>query len=145
MMEKPVLIKVNSRIRHTKGEEETLSSSYTGTLYQKGEEFTLKYQENAEEMGKTSTYIKWVAGNQPIKLTIIRYGETKMNQVFRSGSTERSQYQIPNGVMELETFTEQVAIQNTAGLGKITLIYQLKLNKQPIGFYSLVISFTETE
>lgn len=144
-MGRQVIIRINSIITHISGEQETLNSEFIGSLYNKDGDLFLSYKEKKEEMGNTSTFVKWNIGGCP-KVSIIRQGDVRMNQVFIKGYNHQSLYQSPNGALEMEIVTKGVTVPSKFdSMGQLSLLYELKLNKGIIGFYNLQLNYTEVE
>jgi len=136
-------IKLKTRIVHANGEEEILSNQLRGTLYEKGDEFFLRYQEYmGQDLGITWTTIRWNRKTES-NVTILRQGDIKMKQVFDKNKVNLAQYHSPYGILDMKTITHELVIANCIPTsGRIELHYQLSINHQGVSEYWLEVEYS---
>lgn len=141
-----VNIQVDSNIKYENHDEEQMHLQYKGVLYLKNGVYYLRYKEDdALQIGNTSTTVKWKKGNT-LEVIMIRQGDVKSNQVFMQGITSVSPYQTDFGTMEMKITTDSIEIQEESLFnGNIHIRYRLELQQQVIGSIQLNIHYEETE
>lgn len=133
---------IHTKIKHADGTKEEFTYQTDGNLYDKNNERFLRYKEQPE-LGNTWSILKWNSNSSPEKLSIIRQGEIKSNQLFQKGLLNKSLYHSPHGILDMETRTTQLRIEEkTSTEGKISIQYNLTINKNVIGNYNIEINYS---
>lgn len=112
-----------------------------GQLYEKEDQTYLRYEEELEGLGQVQNTLK--IEDQQVK--VIRHGAVTMNHVYRLGETTQGLYHSPLGPLGMETKTTQLQyepiLDGTSGAGKFLLGYELRLNEEHAGSFTLEIGF----
>ncbi len=136
-MSTQVSIEILTKITHTDGDRENISYNTKGVLYQKQDEYFLRYKDHPD-LGKTWSIIKW-SFHKPYKINIIRQGEVRVQQEFLKEHTDRTQYHSPAGILEMEATTIDISLEE----GQLITEYSLKINEQMVGKYTIQINYKE--
>jgi len=141
-MSREVKILVTTSIDYENEVKETMNNQYSGVLYFKGNDCFLRYKDNPnQELGNTWTIIKWNKYYKPYTVTLVRQGDIKMKQIFQEGYTHLSEYKGPFGNINLETITNGIDLTDNEDKGKIRLDYNMKINYQISGKYTLEVTY----
>lgn len=114
-----------------------------GQLYEKEDQTYIRYEEEPEGVGKIQNTLKIEA--QQAK--VIRHGAVTMNHTYQLGKTTTGWYHSPQGPLEMETSTTKLQYvpigeeELSAGKGKFLLSYDLRMNGQAAGSFTLEIRF----
>lgn len=134
-----VVVNVESIQIDETGQQEEVSFTTEGSLYQKKFSYYLRYEEElGTDQGVTTTL--------KIKddvLTLIRDGAVRMKQDFVAGETGSFSYQTPYGKLEFNLTVEQVYIETAAKQGRIELKYKLKDRDKLVSQNQLLITYKE--
>lgn len=138
-------ITITTKIKYTDNTEENFKNLYEGVIYNKSNEYYIRYQETIEQnLGNTWAIIKWKKKSDLNKIVIIRQGDIKANQTFSKGRKDISNYHNVNGDFEIEIDTNDVIIEiSSDDNGIINLDYQMTINSQLIGNYYLEINYSK--
>lgn len=123
------------------GEKQTLRQQHEGDLYVKNDTYYLKYEEIAEE-GIVYHTIKLAEDN----VQVMRHGANRMNMRYCAGESSASSYETAQGTFNMDVFTRNVRVkheaEDLARKGHLVVEYDLKLNKQDVGFFQLTVQWT---
>jgi uncharacterized beta-barrel protein YwiB (DUF1934 family) len=111
-----------------------------GQLYDKENLMYLRYKEELEGVGQVQNTLK--IGEQQVK--VIRSGAVKMNHLYQLGKRTEGVYHSPLGPLKMETKTTQLEFSpQGAGKTQFILSYELVLNEEPVGHFTLKIRLEE--
>lgn len=122
------------------------SSSDSGTVVQKARgrryardgKLFYQYEEPESEMGSITALLRIdPAGAGGIRL--LRQGGIRSEQQFRPGERLPGYYDTPHGRMELDTFTQELSVEQEDGLERLAWTYDLYVSGESVGSYSLRI------
>lgn len=136
----PVRIKLDTLIR----DEQTMdriTNSFKGTLVEKGGTAVITYREQLEDGHYVDTFMTITDD----KINVKRSGTVSMNQAFIENERTECVYTHPHGTMHMETFTKERVHEQTATGGKITVLYEVKLNGQDERHHELVLTYAKEE
>ncbi len=132
----PVKIRVKTDVAH-EGENETFELSLFGRLFKKDGSTFLKYDEVQDE-GVVHTIVKLANENA----LILRSGALKMRMVFEKGQKLSGSYESQYGTLlvttDTQTFTHKT---NNAGAGQAELVYNLLMQGDAVGTYTMNIQY----
>ncbi|MFJ7970051.1 DUF1934 domain-containing protein [Psychrobacillus sp. NPDC096389] len=133
-IKKTVNVRLLSTIKHPDSVAETLDIQTTGELTIKGEQPYLIYEELQNEKAVKTT----------VKLSsdsalILRNGGVKMRLPFVKGELQTGSYDSGYGPMMITTNTEQLQFED----GKFRVEYELLINEEVVGTYTLELIYTE--
>jgi uncharacterized beta-barrel protein YwiB (DUF1934 family) len=137
-----IKIELCTRIQD-QGQKQEHHQQLEGQLYEKETQTYIRYEEDLEGIGKVQNTLK-IEGQQA---KVIRHGAVSMNHTYQLGETTNGMYHSPHGPLEMETNTTQlqyVPIQgegSSTSTGKFLLSYDLKMNGQPAGGFTLEMYF----
>lgn len=135
-----ILVKLASTINN--GSQQEVNQFETdGKLYLKDDEIYLRYKESID-LGNTWTTIKWNP-KQLDTVKIIRQGDIRAEQIFQKEFVHNTFYYNPHGRFAMKTITRDIHIGGNNQQGNIKLVYQLFLNEQNVGEFSININFSE--
>lgn len=138
-----VSISVNSNQKTFDGSIERNDYLYTGKLYQKGNEYYLRYRE-FEELGNTWAIIKW--NTEAKAVSIIRQGDVKAEQLFKQDFTHQTTYRSPHGTFVFDISTAQLNIELlNEKEGRIYIEYKIDSSGQHIAEHKIEINFKSTK
>lgn len=134
-----VNVTFESKIFQDEGDE-SYRVTAVGQVIQKKAAWYLSYEELLTGQPATKVFIKIEAG----QVAITRTNVTKTRLVFEKGLVDNQPYQTAAGVMLLETNTKTllVDIDEEAGAGKVHLDYSLSANGEVVGQYQVSLQFT---
>lgn len=107
-------------------EEGTMETSLFGTLEKSGDDYTLRYEEEAEGMGGTFTEVKFNE-KEPEMVTIVRTGALDSFMLFEEGKRNVSVYN--TGIMPFEICIYTKSVDNSLlddGYLDITYLVEIK-------------------
>ena len=107
-------------------EEGTMETSLFGTLEKSGDDYTLRYEEEAEGMGGTFTEVKFNE-KEPKMVTIVRTGALDSFMLFEEGKRNVSVYN--TGIMPFEICIYTKSVDNSLlddGYLDITYLVEIK-------------------
>lgn len=135
-----VFIKIATIINDA-SQQEVNQYETDGKLYLKDDEIYLRYREGIE-LGNTRTIIKW---NPKLldKVKIVRQGDIRVEQIFQKDFVHDTFYYNPHGRFAMKTITRDIHIDSNNQQGNIKLVYELFLNEQSVGEFSININFSE--
>lgn len=133
-IKKSVNVRLLSTIKHTDTAAETLDIQTTGELTIKGEQPYLVYEELQNEQAVKTT----VKLNNDSAL-ILRSGGVKMRLPFVKGELQTGSYDSGYGAMMITTNTKQLQFGN----GNFLVEYELLINEEVVGTYTLELIYTE--
>ena len=133
-IKKSVNVRLLSTIKHTDTAAETLDIQTTGELTIKGEQPYLVYEELQNEQAVKTT----VKLNNDSAL-ILRSGGVKMRLPFVKGELQTGSYDSGYGAMMITTNTKQLQFGN----GNFRVEYELLINEEVVGTYTLELIYTE--
>lgn len=143
MEETKVKVKLNSTILPIDGEKENYEMWLDGTLVNKSGKTYLRYVEQLEEK-EVRTTVKM--GNE--QALILRGGGVKMRLPFNIIQEEIGEYDTQFGSLPILTKTKHLSyIQNedSSVNGKFNVQYDLIINGQSVGKYTLEIQYAEVQ
>lgn len=109
-------------------------------LYDKENLIYLRYEEDLEGIGMVQNTLK--IGDRQVK--VIRSGAIKMNHLYQLGKRTQGVYHSPIGPLNMETMTTQLEFNPLeAGKAQFILSYELILNQEPVGHFTLKIRLEE--
>lgn len=135
-----VLIRLASTINDG-NQQEVNQFETNGKLYLKDDEIYLRYKEGID-LGNTWTTIKWNP-KQLDTVKIVRQGDIRAEQIFHKDFVHETFYYNTHGRFAMKTITRDIHIGGNDQQGDIKLVYQLFLNEQNAGEFSININFTE--
>ena len=139
-MSTPIQRKVNiqlvSAIRHPNVQEETVNIKTKGTLTLKGNQYYLVYEEVQDE--KTIRTTVKLSGQNAL---ILRSGGVKMRLPFERGELQTGSYDTQYGTMIITTDTKHLYFEE----GHFQVEYELNINNEVAGTYTLELTYTEAE
>ncbi|WP_245629830.1 DUF1934 domain-containing protein [Domibacillus robiginosus] len=132
----PVKIRVKTNVAH-EGETETFELSLFGRLFKKDGSTFLKYDEVQDE-GVVHTIVKLADASA----LILRSGALKMRMIFEEGQRLNGSYESQYGTLlvttDTQTFTHST---NNAGTGRAELVYNLLMQGDAVGTYTMNIHY----
>ena len=135
-LQKTVNIRLVSTIRHPNVQEETINIEIKGTLTLKGEQYYLVYEE-MQDQKKTRTTVK-LGGQTAL---ILRSGGVKMRLPFERGELQTGSYDTQYGTLIITTNTKHLHFDD----GHFQVEYELIINEEVAGTYTLELIYTEAE
>lgn len=110
---------------------------YKGEMHLMNGTWYIKYVEPGED-GETNATLKI----KPSEVVVIRNGLVSMRQSFRAGITTSGMYESLAGPMQMDTETTDVRLEydEEGYLQKASWVYNLSLNEQEIGTYTVTCS-----
>lgn len=135
-LQKTVYIRLVSTIRHPDVEEETINLETKGTLTLKGNQYYLVYEELQNEKAIRTT-VK-LSGQSAL---ILRSGGIKMRLPFERGEFQIGSYDTQYGTLMMTTNTKQLHFEE----GHFLVEYELIVNDEVAGTYTLELTYTEAE
>ncbi|MCZ8532131.1 DUF1934 domain-containing protein [Psychrobacillus psychrodurans] len=135
-LQKTVNIRLVSTIRHPNVQEETINIETKGTLTLKGKQYYLVYEEMRDEK-ITRTTVK-LGGQTAL---ILRSGGVKMRLPFERGELQTGSYDTQYGTIIITTNTKHLHFDD----GHFQVEYELIINEEVAGTYTLELIYTEAE
>lgn len=135
-LQKTVNIRLVSTIRHPNVQEETINIEIKGTLTLKGKQYYLVYEEMQDEK-ITRTTVK-LGGQTAL---ILRSGGVKMRLPFERGELQTGSYDTQYGTIIITTNTKHLHFDD----GHFQVEYELIINEEVAGTYTLELIYTEAE
>ncbi|TQR21376.1 DUF1934 domain-containing protein [Psychrobacillus vulpis] len=135
-MKKAVIVRLLSTIQHPNAAAETFDMKTTGELTIKGAQPYLVYEEVQDEKAIKTT----VKLNSESAL-IIRSGGVKMRLPFFKGELQTGSYDSGYGTMMITTNTKQLHFKD----GHFRVEYELLMNEEVVGTYTLELTYTEAK
>ncbi|MEK4082903.1 DUF1934 domain-containing protein [Psychrobacillus sp. FSL K6-1415] len=135
-LQKTVNIRLVSTIRHPNVQEETINIEIKGTLTLKGEQYYLVYEE-MQDQKITRTIVK-LGGQTAL---ILRNGGVKMRLPFERGELQTGSYDTQYGTIIITTKTKHLHFDD----GHFQVEYELIINEEVAGTYTLELIYTEAE
>ncbi|WP_427138166.1 DUF1934 domain-containing protein [Psychrobacillus psychrodurans] len=135
-LQKTVNIRLVSTIRHPNVQEETINIEIKGTLTLKGKQYYLVYEE-MQDQKKTRTTVK-LGGQTAL---ILRSGGVKMRLPFERGELQTGSYDTQYGTLIITTNTKHLHFDD----GHFQVEYELIINEEVAGTYTLELIYTEAE
>ncbi|QUG40453.1 DUF1934 domain-containing protein [Psychrobacillus sp. INOP01] len=135
-LQKIVNIRLLSAIRHPNVQEETINLETKGTLTLKGNQYYLVYEEMQDEKIIRTT-VK-LSGKTAL---ILRSGGVKMRLPFERGELQTGSYDTPYGTLMITTNTKHLHFED----GHFQIEYELIINDEVAGTYTLELIYTEAE
>lgn len=134
----PIKLKVKTTI-YQDGDRQTTELITFGTLVKKETADFIQYDEVMEEVGTIATTLK-LAQDEAL---ILRNGPVKMNLPLQKNKKRFGRYTTPYGIFDLVTQTSRYTYVPNENSGIIELLYDLEIQDQPAGQFSLNIEFKE--
>ncbi|MFE3574211.1 DUF1934 domain-containing protein [Lysinibacillus sp. NPDC059133] len=135
-----VNIKLISTIRPIDGESEGYEMLLTGQLLEKAGSIYLKYEEVQEDKTIRTTM---KLGNE--QALIMRNGAVKMRLPLNIMEQQMGHYESEFGSMPLVIDTKEMTFTKQAVSGDFHVQYDLLMDGQSVGNYTLDITFTEVQ
>lgn len=135
-LQKTVNIRLVSTIRHPNVQEETINIETKGTLTLKGKQYYLVYEE-MQDQKITRTTVK-LGGQTAL---ILRSGGVKMRLPFERGELQTGSYDTQYGTIIITTNTKHLHFDD----GHFQVEYELIINEEVAGTYTLELIYTEAE
>jgi uncharacterized beta-barrel protein YwiB (DUF1934 family) len=135
-LQKTVNIRLVSTIRHPNVQEETINIEIKGTLTLKGKQYYLVYEE-MQDQKITRTTVK-LGGQTAL---ILRSGGVKMRLPFERGELQTGSYDTQYGTIIINTNTKHLHFDD----GHFQVEYELIINEEVAGTYTLELIYTEAE
>lgn len=125
------------------GEKESISNTYEGRFLSRGSVDVLMYEERTEE----NEVIKNLMTIHPEKVNIKRSGAITMNQQFLLDRLTESFFEHPHGRIHMETATTSLKYRSLTkeAIGKLVVLYKVKLNGQEQRNHQLVLTYKREE
>ncbi len=135
-IKKSVNVRLISTIQHPDAASETIHIQTTGELTIKGKQPYLVYEEMQNEKSVRTT----------VKLSsdsalILRSGGVKMRLPFRLGEPQVGSYDTDYGTMMITINTKQLKVE----VGQFRVEYELLINEEVVGTYTLELIYTEAD
>lgn len=135
-------VRLDIRTRSLEASDQDFTQTCAGELIRRGKSWYIRYRENPENMGETTTVIKLESS----QITLIRHGEVTMRQAYRLNERKRGEYCTPQGCMEMETYTEKLhVIPTTDSIDRVHWRYRLWLDQQLVGYQDIMLAIEEVE
>jgi uncharacterized beta-barrel protein YwiB (DUF1934 family) len=112
-----------------------------GELYVKGGHAYVRYEEQASELGRTTSLLRL----EPAQIKIIRQGDVQSEQTFVAGEKRAGFYQTAQGKLELEMQTRELHTDLSHGLGTVSWKYDLYVAGDYAGLYKIKLSIREED
>lgn len=135
-LQKIVNIRLHSAIRHPNVQEETIDLETKGTLTLKGSQYYLVYEETQDEKIIRTT-VK-LSGKSAL---VLRSGGVKMRLPFERGELQTGSYDAQYGTLMITTNTKHLHFEE----GHFQVEYELIINEEVAGTYTLELIYTEAE
>ncbi len=135
-VQKTVKVQLVSTIRHPNVQEETINIKTKGILTLKGEQNYLVYEESQNE--KTIRTTVKLSGQNAL---ILRSGGVKMRLPLERGEFQNGSYETQYGTMIITTNTKHLHFE----VGRFQVEYELIINEEVAGTYTLELTYTEAE
>lgn len=135
-VQKTVKVQLVSTIRHPNVQEETINIKTKGILTLKGEQNYLVYEESQNE--KTIRTTVKLSGQNAL---ILRSGGVKMRLPLERGELQTGSYETQYGTMIITTNTKHLHFE----VGRFQVEYELIINEEVAGTYTLELTYTEAE
>lgn len=135
-VQKTVKVQLVSTIRHPNVQEETINIKTKGILTLKGEQYYLVYEETQNE--KTIRTTVKLSGQNAL---ILRSGGVKMRLPLERGEFQIGSYETQYGTMIITTNTKHLHFE----VGRFQVEYELIINEEVAGTYTLELTYTEAE
>lgn len=135
-IKKLVNIRLLSTISHPNVAKETVDIQITGMLTVKGNTPYLVYEEVLEEK-----IIRTTVKLDSKSALILRSGGVKMRLPFERGELQNGSYDTPYGTLLMITNTKHMHFDN----GHFQVEYELIMNEEVAGTYTLELIYTEAE
>lgn len=135
-VQKTVKVQLVSTIRHPNVQEETINIKTKGILTLKGEQNYLVYEESQNE--KTIRTTVKLSGQNAL---ILRSGGVKMRLPLEHGEFQTGSYETQYGTMIITTNTKHLHFE----VGRFQVEYELIINEEVAGTYTLELTYTEAE
>lgn len=135
-VQKTVKVQLVSTIRHPNVQEETINIKTKGILTLKGEQYYLVYEETQNE--KTIRTTVKLSGQNAL---ILRSGGVKMRLPLERGEFQNGSYETQYGTMIITTNTKHLHFE----VGRFQVEYELIINEEVAGTYTLELTYTEAE
>ncbi|MCA1032144.1 DUF1934 domain-containing protein [Bacillus timonensis] len=139
----PIKLKFVTEIRDGT-RKENIAFETKGVYFRKNEATYLTFEEERpKEAGRVKTVVKISDGG----VLILRSGAVKMRQSYIKKETTYGLYQSEMGQLEMETYTNNLTYDwlHKTKKGKLYLTYQLKMQGQEAGRYTITILFKEEQ
>lgn len=133
-VQKTVKVQLVSTIRHPNVQEETINIKTKGILTLKGEQYYLVYEETQNE--KTIRTTVKLSGQNAL---ILRSGGVKMRLPLERGEFQNGSYETQYGTMIITTNTKHLHFE----VGRFQVEYELIINEEVAGTYTLELTYTE--
>ncbi|KAB3532476.1 DUF1934 domain-containing protein [Alkaliphilus serpentinus] len=124
-MKENILIRITGKQKDKSGEENQIELTTEGTIYDKGDNIYIVYEETEiSGMEGTTTTLKIEKDNKGL---LKRYGTNVSTMVFEEGKRSNTLYQTMFGDFEMEVFTDKVdiSLNRDKKRGKIQIDYDL--------------------
>lgn len=135
-VQKTVKVQLVSTIRHPNVQEETINIKTKGILTLRGEQNYLVYEESQNE--KTIRTTVKLSGQNAL---ILRSGGVKMRLPLERGEFQTGSYETQYGTMIITTNTKHLHFE----VGRFQVKYELIINEEVAGTYTLELTYTEAE
>jgi uncharacterized beta-barrel protein YwiB (DUF1934 family) len=136
MLEKEVLITVNSKMDDSAGKQDAMSFVTEGKLTRDNGEYTLSYEESEiTGLNGTTTILK--VSDQSV--TLIRHGNISAMMLFEVGKTHLTDYNTEYGSVMLGVTAKKVDVNLNEGGGHIHVDYILEYNRSYGGRNSIQV------
>ncbi len=136
----PVHIQLNTVIRDDQTMDQ-VKDFFQGTIAGNERMTVITYREQLEDHHYVDTLM--TITNE--KVNVKRSGAVSMNQSFIEQTLTECLYTHPHGSMHMETFTTETKHITTKSGGKVTLIYEVKLNGQNPRQHELELTYKKED
>lgn len=140
-MKEKILIRIKGTQKDKSGEENQIELTTEGTIYDKGDNTYIVYEESEiSGMEGTTTTLKI---EKDSKISMKRFGTNESSMIFEKGKRSNSIYHTSFGDFEMKIFTNKVDICLTEDKrsGKIDIGYDLVITGMVESTNQLNISF----
>lgn len=134
-MKKQVQVSIESYI----ADDQRITQSVQGDLYQKGDHYYLRYDESDPDLRGTVTTVRL----ERERIRIVRSGAVRSEQDFVVGKPCPGVYVTPQGRMGLETLTHTLNYDWNEGIGTVEWSYDLHVMGEAAGTYQLRFHISE--
>lgn len=115
---------------------------FEGDIYVKRGQFFIRYEEDEQEMERTTTTVKINID----QLKIIRHGQVESEQPFRIGQWMSGFYRMGQARFLIRTFTHSVQNElNEQGIGTVKWEYDLEMMDEPVGRLAIQLTVTDRD
>lgn len=128
-----VLLTVRSKVS-----DDSVVQTMEGVLYVRDGKWFYHYKEPESEMGRVATILRL----EPDTIRLLRQGDIRSEQQFRQGVRLQGYYDTAHGRIELDTYTHELRMNVTDGLGLAEWSYDLYVNGEQTSYHQLSVEIS---